>query len=81
MNIERPNAPQPSPDELQNLDKLKAIIERAIADGVLTRDERDSISAALYADRKVTPQELDLVRTLIREKITSGELTLDYKHP
>ncbi len=78
MKIERPNAPEPNPEELKDLEKLKRMIEQAIADNVLTRDERDTIAAAMYSDRKVTPQELELMRILIQEKVASGELTLDY---
>ncbi|MEB3357289.1 MAG: hypothetical protein VKK04_11235 [Synechococcales bacterium] len=44
----------------------------------MTKSEREAVSAALYRDRKVTFQELTLVRTLINEKVQSGELVLDY---
>lgn len=74
MEIKRPGAKLPTPAELQDLEKLKALIERAIADGKLTGDEMAMIRAAMWADRVVSPEELELVRTLISEKIRSGEL-------
>jgi len=78
MEIERPGTGQLSLDELQELEKLKAVIEQASTDGILSKSERDNISAIIYRDKKVSPQELDLVRHLINQKVESGELTLDY---
>jgi hypothetical protein len=78
MKIERPNTPDLSPGEAKELEHLKQVIERAIADGVITKAERDNINAIMWADKKVTPQELDLLRTMIREKVAAGDLILDY---
>lgn len=78
MEISRPNAQALTPEEQQQLDQLKVVVEQVIADGVLTREERDRIVALMAADAKITPQELDLVRTLIREKAATGEVVLDY---
>ena len=33
MKVERPNAKEPTPEEVRELEKLKAAIERAVADG------------------------------------------------
>ncbi|HEY9606403.1 MAG TPA: hypothetical protein V6C85_32645 [Allocoleopsis sp.] len=78
MKMERPNAIPPSPEDLKNLDKLRAIIERAIADGKLTRQEMESIQFEMRADGKVTVHELELCRKLIWQKIRTGELEHDY---
>lgn len=78
MKMERPNAIPPSPEDLSNLAKLRAIIERAIADGKLTRQEMESIQLEIRADGKVTFEELELCRELIWEKIRNGELEYDY---
>ncbi|MBF2048179.1 MAG: hypothetical protein EDM05_046345 [Leptolyngbya sp. IPPAS B-1204] len=78
MEISRPNQQELSASEQQELEKLKTIVERAAADGVITRAERDQISAAIRANGKVTVAELELVRTLLRDKVERGELTLDY---
>lgn len=74
MKVERPNAKPPSPEEVKDLEKLKALIERAIADGRLSAQEMDSIKRAMNADGKVTCEELDLCRQLIWNKIDTGEL-------
>ena len=74
MEISRPNASEPSPEDLENVDKLKAVIERAIADGKLSQDEVQQIKTAAWANGKITPQELELVRTLVKDKLQSGEL-------
>jgi uncharacterized membrane protein YebE (DUF533 family) len=78
MKIERPDRREITPEERQELNKFRAIIESAIADGILTRYERDKISAIMRADGKVTVEELELVRTLMQEKEARGELRLDY---
>ena len=74
MKISRPNAQEPTPEELQELEKLKGMIEQAIEDGKLTGSEFDAIKDAIAADKKVTWEELQLVRKLIDDKIESGEL-------
>ncbi len=48
---------------------LKAIVEKAIADGKLTRDEWEAIQRELWKDGKLTAEELRLVRTTIREYV------------
>ena len=74
MKISRPNAQEPTPEELKELEKLKGMIERAIEDGKLTGAEFEAITDAMRADKKVTWEELQLVRKLIDDKIESGEL-------
>ncbi|BAU65693.1 hypothetical protein STA3757_30820 [Stanieria sp. NIES-3757] len=78
MKSERLNQRELTPEEKQELEKLRAMIESATADGVLTKYERDRISAAMRADGKVTVEELELVRTLMQEKAATGEIKLDY---
>lgn len=78
MQVERPNDHPISPDELKNLDKLKAIIERATADGKLTEAEMEIVKAAIREDGRVSPQELELVQELIYNKLQSGELSMSW---
>lgn len=75
MEISRPQAPAPTPEELEDLDKLKAVIDRAVADGKITQGELAQIRQVVTHDGKITPQEVELFRTLIIEKINQGELT------
>jgi hypothetical protein len=79
MEIERPNAQEPTPEELQDLEKLRAIMERAIADGVLSPDEVKAFKAQAWKDGKITPQELDLFQELILSKIRAGELVWSFE--
>ena len=74
MEISTPKGQEPTPEELQELEKLKVIIEKAIEDGKLTGAEFERIKALIRADKKVTVEELQLVRTQIYDKIESGEL-------
>lgn len=56
--------------------QIQVMVERALADGRLSRDERDGIMNAIYADKKVTPEESKLWRTL-QQKIWQGEVYID----
>lgn len=78
MEINHPDAKPPSFEELKDLEKLEAIIERATADGRLTEAEMQTIKEVIREDGKITPQELDLVQRLIYEKLQSGELGMNW---
>ncbi|MGK7931458.1 MAG: hypothetical protein AB4041_08485 [Microcystaceae cyanobacterium] len=78
MEVSRPNSKPSSPEELKDLETLRSLIEKAIADGLLSKDEMESIKTAIDADGKVTPQELNLCQELIWSKIDSGELEYDW---
>jgi uncharacterized membrane protein YebE (DUF533 family) len=79
MQVEQSDSGEPNSEELRDLEKLKAIIEQAVADGKITRDELAAIKATAWADGKITPQELELYSTLVLEKIRSGELTWEFE--
>jgi uncharacterized membrane protein YebE (DUF533 family) len=78
MKIIRPNAQQPTPEELQALEKLRIMIEQAIADGVLTRQEVQDITSKILAQKKLSADQLyrefELYREIITVKIQQGEL-------
>ena len=76
MEVKHPNTPDPSPEELQQLQKLKTSIQRAIASGSLTRQQRDDLTAAIRADNKVTPAEVALIR-MVQDKVWKGEIRIE----
>ncbi|MGE5657111.1 MAG: hypothetical protein ACM37W_10880 [Actinomycetota bacterium] len=78
MQVSRPNAKELSPQELQDLAKLKGLIERAVADGKISKQELEDIQAQTFADGKVLVEELDLYRKLVTEKIERGELEYEF---
>lgn len=78
MQVERCNAKPLTPVEQQELEKLRVVIMRAVADGVITANEITHIKATIAADGKVLIEELDLVRQLIREKVDRGEIVYDW---
>lgn len=78
MEISYPNAQALTAEEAGNLEKLKGVIEQAIADNILTAEERSHIFAVMMADHKITPQEVQLIHTMIREKVACGELITDF---
>lgn len=78
MQIERPNKAPLTAEDLQHLEKLQVLLEKAIVDGVVTRSELDAIKVQIAADGKVMIEELDLVREFIREKSAKGEIVVDF---
>ena len=56
--------------------KLKKMIERALADGRLSRQEDEGIKAAIRADNKVTEEEMKLYREL-QQMVFEGELKIE----
>ncbi|MGB5636880.1 MAG: hypothetical protein WBM44_05385 [Waterburya sp.] len=74
MEISRPQDQEFTPEELQELEKLQTIIKQATEDGKLEGLEFARIKDAIRSDKKVTVEELQLVRKLIDDKIASGEL-------
>ncbi|TVQ48098.1 MAG: hypothetical protein EA365_02255 [Gloeocapsa sp. DLM2.Bin57] len=78
MKIEKPNQQPLTKEDLQNLDKLKALIEKCVSDGYLSQDEMKMIKDFIRADGKVTTEELELCQKLIWDKIQSGELQYDW---
>lgn len=77
MHIERP---QPSHEEMQELKKLKKVLEQASSDGVISKVEREIISSTIYADGKVIPEELEMLTEMVHVRVQSGELVLDYRN-
>ncbi|MFB2837044.1 hypothetical protein [Floridanema evergladense] len=78
MKIERPSTKLPTPEELQELGKLKTAIEQIIANGKISKEECERIKRIMWADGKITPEELELCRTMIYHQITIGELEWEY---
>lgn len=56
-------------------DKIKEIIERALADGMLSKAESDIIKRAIYAKGHVLPEQIELFRQL-QEKVWQGQVLL-----
>ncbi|URR35328.1 hypothetical protein NBE99_11900 [Thermosynechococcus sp. HN-54] len=74
MKRYQPNGTPLSEADKAELAQLKRLLERAIADGILTADEMAQIKQQIRADGKVTYEELELYRQLVEEKIYQGLL-------
>lgn len=80
MKVEHPNSQKLTPEESQELAKLRDLIEKAIADGVVTQDEVSSIRAAALTPKpsyELLSQELALYRELITSKVQAGLLSAE----
>lgn len=79
MEISRPHAKELTLEEKQELAKLKAMIERAVADAILTAQEIEDLRSVTQRHTETMSQELlyeelELYRTLVTEKVRKGEL-------
>lgn len=75
MKTSEPTSPL-SPKEKADLERLKATINRALSDGWLSRQERDDIVEMARADKKISQEEMALLR-MIQEKIWQGEIRIE----
>ena len=78
MRVSYPNARQPSEAERQSLERLRSLLNRATNDGKISRQELDRIRGEMFADRKVTVDELTLFRHLVQDRLNRGELEYDW---
>jgi FixJ family two-component response regulator len=53
--------------------ELRALINRALADKVLTRAEQEQILSAVMADQEISPEEHELLESIV-ERLNSGEI-------
>ena len=60
----------------EDTSKVKAMIEKAISDGVLSRAESELIKSAIYEDKKVTKEEAKLWSDLQR-MVNEGEIMIN----
>ncbi len=58
-----------------DFDQVKAVADRALADGCLTPEEMKEIEDAVMADGKVSEEELQLLEE-IRTKVLRGEIRI-----
>ncbi len=66
MEINRPNDRPLSPDEIAHLEKLKSVVEKALEDGKFSTTEMARIKSIIWADGKVSYQELRTVNKTIK---------------
>ncbi|MEM9767853.1 MAG: hypothetical protein AAF892_08240, partial [Cyanobacteria bacterium P01_D01_bin.71] len=65
MEIERSGAKALTSEEIQHLETLKTVVETALADGVINDGELAHIKSIIWADGKVTYEELRTVHETI----------------
>ncbi|MDA0674554.1 MAG: hypothetical protein O3C67_12725 [Cyanobacteria bacterium] len=70
-------APSPT-DDPEHLSSLKALVQRVMADGKISREEAQQLRTALFADGQLTPDELDVVRKAMRELLGDNPLEFDW---
>ena len=66
MEVNSPNSKPLSPEELSHLEHLKTLVKNALEDGYLSTDEIAHIKSIIWADGKVTYEELQTVHNTIK---------------
>ncbi len=77
MKVEFPDARPLTPEEQDEYNRLKTIIERAIADKVVTEAEVETIRATALRNKpspELLYQQLRLYRELVTDKVNQGLL-------
>jgi long-subunit acyl-CoA synthetase (AMP-forming) len=79
MDIERPKSQGLSEADLAHLEQLRTLVRQALADGKLSKSELEDIKTLLYADQRVTVDELVTLRTTIRQVLGNAALEYDWQ--
>ena len=69
--------PAPNSDDPQHLQRLKQLAQSAIADGSLSKDERQALRQAIFADGELTADEMEVIRSAFQEKLGQDQLQFD----
>ena len=82
MEVSRPNARELTPEELQELEKFKRMIEHAVANGKISKQDIQDLQNVELSHGKHNSEllhhELELYRTLVTEKLQTGGLEYEY---
>ncbi|MEM1279381.1 MAG: hypothetical protein AAF827_06415 [Cyanobacteria bacterium P01_D01_bin.6] len=77
MNAPNSSSSSPLPDDPQHLSRLRSLVERVMADGKISAAEATELRAVLMADGQVTPDEMELIRTVMKEALGDGLLEFE----
>ena len=72
MQVEYPNGHPLSPADLAHLQNLRTVVEKALEDGQLSRDDLERIRALVNADHQVTVEELQIIHQTVHEVLGNG---------
>jgi uncharacterized membrane protein YebE (DUF533 family) len=82
MKIIQSHPQKPTSKEVQELEKLKARIDRAVANGKISGQEMEDIKNEILTDGKGSSEqmyrELELYRTLVEQKLETGDLEQEW---
>lgn len=77
MNAPDSSSLPPPADDPQHLSRLRSLVERVMADGKISAAEAAELRAALIADGQVTPDEMALIRTVMKDSL--GDEPLEFE--
>lgn len=83
MKIIQSHPTEPTPKEAKDLERLKARIKRAVADGKISGQEMEDIQNEILTESKGSAEqmyrELELYRTFVEQKLELGDLKTEWQ--
>ncbi len=76
MQVERSGQQDLSPEDQAHLEKLRHLVEAVLADGKVSETEIQAVRELVHSNHKVTPEELQTIRSTVREML--GDAVLEY---
>ena len=66
MKMLKHDAQELSPEEIEHLEKLKSVVEKALENGKFSNAQMERINSIIWADGKVTYDELHTINETIK---------------
>lgn len=77
MTAQPSNSPSLPADNGQHLSRLRALVERVMADGKISADEAQELRDALMADGHISADEVDLIRAVMQQQLKDRHLEFE----
>lgn len=78
MQISRPNAKSLTSEDRQQLDQLKSIVENALANGKLSKEEIIRIQKFSLADSTIVYEQRITIRQTMQRQLGDAELEYEW---
>lgn len=77
MELESKELEQTVTDDPEHLVQLRSLVQRVMEDGKISSEEAAELRAALIADGQITSDELEVIRTVMREQLGDQPLEIE----
>jgi len=77
MAVSPSSAQTPSPDDPHHLANLRSLVARVMADGKISAAEAAELRTALMADGQITPEEIEVIRAVMKTHLGDSHLEFE----